>query len=141
MILVSACLLGLSCRYDAKEKADRSVLDYLKDKNYLPICPEQMGGLPTPRDPAEIVSLAPLKICTEEGADVTEAFVNGVKEVEKLLDLFQVEGAILKAKSPSCGSRQVYDGNFTRRLIKGQGILASMLRDKKINVMNEEDLA
>jgi|LGVE01.1.fsa_nt_gb uncharacterized protein YbbK (DUF523 family) len=141
MILVSSCLLGLCCRYDGKEKVDERVLTYLKGKNYLPICPEQMGGLPTPRKPAEIVSLEPLKITTEDHIDVTEAFEKGVSEVLKLIKLHDVDEAILKSKSPTCGRYNIYDGTFTRTLIKGSGILAGLLISKNIEVINEEDLA
>ena len=140
MILVSSCLLGLCCRYDGKEKVDERVLTYLKGKNYLPICPEQMGGLPTPRKPAEIVSLEPLKITTEDHIDVTEAFEKGVSEVMKLIKLHDIDLAILKSKSPSCGSREVYDGTFSRNLIKGAGILSLSMTKNNIKTINENDL-
>ncbi len=140
MILVSSCLLGLCCRYDGKEKVDERVLTYLKGKNYLPICPEQMGGLPTPRKPAEIVSLEPLKIMTEDHIDVTEAFEKGVSEVLKLIKLHDIDLAILKSKSPSCGSREVYDGTFSRNLIKGAGILSLSMTKNNIKTINENDL-
>ncbi|MCH4888662.1 DUF523 domain-containing protein [Acidaminobacter sp. JC074] len=139
MILVSSCLLGLSCRYDGKEKADERVINYLKDKAFMPICPEQMGGLTTPRPPAEIVSFQPLKICTEEN-DVTKAFVRGVDEVMKLVKLQNIEKAILKSKSPSCGTYEIYDGSFTRKLVKGSGIMAKRLMANDIKVINENDL-
>ena len=140
MILVSSCLLGLSCRYDGKAKADESVLEYLKDKVYIPVCPEQMGGLTTPRDPAEIISRSPLSIETADGKDVTDAFVKGVTEVDKLLDLHKVELAILKSKSPSCGRYEIYDGTFTRTPIKETGIFAENLISKNIKVINENDV-
>jgi len=139
MILVSSCLLGLCSRYDGEEKADEKVLEYLKDKPFMPICPEQMGGLTTPRPPAEIISLDPLKICTEDD-DVTEKFVNGVEEVMKLVKLQKVDKAILKSKSPTCGRYEIYDGTFTRTLIKGAGIMAKRLLDENIEVINENDL-
>lgn len=140
MILVSSCLLGLCCRYDGKEKVNEHVLDYLKDKEYTPICPEQMGGLPTPREPAEIVTMDPLSIQTEAGDDVTDSFLKGVDEVVKLLSLYDVKEAILKSKSPSCGTYQIYDGTFTRTLIKGSGMMSKRLQEASIKVINEEDL-
>lgn len=140
MILVSSCLLGLCCRYDGKEKAYDKVLEYLKDKTYIPICPEQMGGLATPRGAAEIVSQDPLKIMTEDGLDVTEAFQRGVREVLKLANSLPVEKAILKSLSPSCGSYKIYDGTFTRNLVEGSGIVSKALKELKIDVINEEDL-
>ena len=139
MILVSSCLLGLSCRYDGVSKDYPQVLEYIKGKHYIPICPEQMGGLPTPRPPAEIVSLAPLSIQTQE-ADVTKEFVNGVEEVMKLSKFYKVEMAILKSKSPTCGRYQRYDGTFTRTLVEGSGIMAKELMKHNIKVINEEDL-
>ncbi len=140
MILVSSCLLGLCCRYDGKEKVDEQVMNYLKDKTYIPICPEQMGGLSTPREPAEIVSKHPLSIQTETGINVTSEFLKGVDEVVKLLSLYDVKEAILKSKSPSCGTYQIYDGTFTRTLINGSGVMSKRLQEESIKVINEEDL-
>lgn len=141
MIVVSSCLLGLSCRYDGKEKADENVLEYLKDKEFIGICPEQMGGLNTPRDPAEIVSENPLCIMTESGCDVTREFVHGTDQVMKLLEFYKVDQVILKSKSPTCGTYERYDGTFSRNLIDKPGIMAKRLMDENIKVMNETDLA
>ena len=141
MIVVSSCLLGLCCRYDGKEKADKPVLDYLKDKDFIAICPEQMGGLNTPREAAEIVSENPLLIMTETGRDVTKEFVHGRDEVMKLLEFYTVEEVILKSKSPTCGRYQRYDGSFTRKLIDKPGIMAKKLMENNIKVINETDLA
>ena len=138
MIIVSSCLIGLKCRYDGKEKIDDSVVKYLKDKEYLLVCPEQMGGLSTPRYPAEIVSFNPLKIMNDHGTEVTEQFIEGVKQVEKIIENRGVTLAILKAKSPSCGSKQIYDGTFSRKLISGEGVLSKTLKLKGIKVINEE---
>lgn len=140
MIIVSSCLLGLKCRYDACSKEYSEVISYLKDKSYLPVCPEQMGGLSTPRQPAEIKSLSPLLIENDHGEDVTEAFQLGSDEVVKLIKLHDVELAILKSKSPSCGSNQIYDGSFTRTLVAGEGLLSKTLRNKGIKVINEEEI-
>ena len=137
MILVSSCLLGLNCRYDQSQKPNDEVIKYLVDKSFLPICPEQMGGLSTPRKPCEILSQSPLKIVSDDGEDCTGAFVLGVNEVLKLIKLLPVEEAILKAKSPSCGSRQIYDGSFSKQLIEGQGILSKALKEINITVYNE----
>lgn len=137
MILVSSCLLGLACRYDGKSKSYSDVEKFLEGKQYLPVCPEQMGGLSTPRKPCEIKSKQPLQIVTEDGEDCTQAFKKGVDEVEKLICHQQIELAILKERSPSCGSEQIYDGTFTRNLISGKGILADYLSQKGIVVKNE----
>lgn len=140
MILVSACLLGLSCRYDQKAKTDERVLAYLKDRAYIPVCPEQLGGLPTPRPKAEIQAFDPLLVLNQEGEDVTEAFERGAREVLKIARLFQANHAILKSKSPSCGSSQVYDGTFSGVLLKGQGVCSQLLRQDGIEVISERDL-
>ncbi len=138
MILVSSCLIGFKCRYDGNEKSDESVLEYLKGKDFWPICPEQMGGLSTPRNPAEIVSRDPIKIVTDKNIDVTSEFLEGVDQVERLIKTKDVSLAILKAKSPSCGSEKIYDGTFSRKLIDGEGVLSKMFRKNNIKVINEE---
>lgn len=140
MILVSSCLLGMTCRYDGKAKEYPQVLAYLKGKPFIIVCPEQMGGLETPRNPAEIHSLNPLKIVNDQGCDVTQNFENGVSDVMKLIEHYDIELAILKSLSPSCGSEQVYDGTFSRRLVVGEGLLAKALRVKNIKVINELSL-
>lgn len=141
MILVSSCLLGLACRYDGQAKKYPEVESFLKGKAYLAVCPEQMGGLSTPRKPCEIISMNPISIQTEDGIDCTQSFLKGVDEVEKLMTYQQIELAILKAKSPSCGSNMIYDGTFSRRLIAGQGVLASYLSKQGIKVLSEENIS
>lgn len=140
MILVSSCLMGLACRYDGLSKVHESVRTFLQDKAYILVCPEQMGGLSTPRPPCEMISNDPIAIQTASGDDCTEAFLKGVVEVEKILKLYPIEMAILKAKSPSCGSKQIYDGSFTRNLVQGQGVLARCLLEKGIKVINEDEI-
>jgi len=139
MILVSGCLLGLNCRYDQASKPNQAILEYLKGKAFMPICPEQMGGLTTPRPPCEIVGHDPLRVETEEGLDCTQAFLQGRDEVMKLLDLVTVDYAILKAKSPSCGSDFIYDGSFSQSLVPGQGLMTQALREAGIDVYNENN--
>lgn len=138
MIIVSSCLIGLKCRYDGNEKKNESVVKYLENKEFMPVCPEQMGGLSTPRNPAEIVSQYPIKIVNDIGTDVTTNFIEGVKQVQSIIINRDVTLAILKAKSPSCGSENVYDGTFSKKLIRGEGVLSKMLRHKGIKVINEE---
>lgn len=140
MILVSSCLFGLKCRYDGKEMVNQSVMDYLKDKEYILVCPEQMGGLATPRPPAEIISKSPLKIVNNINEDVTIQFETGVKEIEKIIKNKKIDLAILKSKSPSCGSKVIYDGSFSGTLISGKGIFAEALESKNIKVINEEEV-
>lgn len=127
-ILVSACLLGTPCRYDGKSKPHRLVQAFLKASHarVIPICPEVMGGLLTPRPPAEIQPDG--RVRTQSGLDVTDAYDQGA---EKVLHLAQKEGAdlvILQAKSPSCGVSSRYDGSFTKTLVKEPGITARLLK-------------
>lgn len=107
--LVSGCLVGLACRYDNCLKPNPTCLSFLKDKNYIPVCPEQLGGLTTPRVAADIadgdghsVLAGEARVVTKEGVDVTDAFIRGAQQVLEIADQQNVEAAILKSKSPSC---------------------------------------
>ena len=135
--ICSACLLGVKCRYDGKSKPDDRVVKLAKKEILIPICPEQLGGLSTPREPAEQKEK---KVITKLGKDVTENFKKGAEEVLKLAELFDVKVAILKQKSPSCGCGQIYDGSFSGTIIKGDGVTTSLLKNKGIKVITEEDL-
>lgn len=137
MIIVSSCLVGMTCRYDGKVKSYPGVQSYLKDKNFIAVCPEQMGGLATPRDPAEIQSFMPLKIVSNQGLDVTAFFERGVHDIVKLMENYDIELAILKSLSPSCGSQMIYDGSFKRKRIEGEGIFCKQLRALNVKVVNE----
>ena len=103
----------------------------------IPICPEQLGGLSTPREPSEQRGN---KVITKSGKDVTENFVKGAKEVLKLARLFGIKEAILKQRSPSCGYGQIYDGTFSGTVIKGDGVTTALLKINGIKVISEEDL-
>lgn len=135
-ILVSACLLGINCKYNGKNNYHQELLDYLKDKSVIPICPEIYGGLKTPRDPSEIKGD---KVITKEGQDVTENFQRGAEETLKLAKEFNVKKAILKSKSPSCGYGEIYDGTFSDQLIKGNGITAELLKQNGIEILTENN--
>jgi len=135
--LCSACLLGIKCRYDGKSKPNKKVIELSKKEILIPVCPEQLGGLPTPREPAE---QRRKKVITKTGKDVTKSFMQGAKEVLKLAKLLNVKEAILKQRSPSCGCGQIYDGTFSDRIIKGDGITTSLLKKNGIKVITEEDL-
>ena len=136
-ILCSACLLGLKCRYDGKSKLNKKVRELSKKVILIPVCPEQLGGLPTPREPAEQRGN---KVFTKSGKDITENFVKGAKEVLKITKIFGAKEAILKQKSPSCGCGKIYDGTFSGKVIKGDGVTASLLKRNRIRVITEEDL-
>ena len=136
-ILVSACFLGINCKYDGENNKNDKVIEYLKDKEVIPICPEIMGGLPTPRFPSEIKDN---KVITKDNIDVTNNFSKGANEVLYLAKLFNVKKALLKAKSPSCGVGEIYDGTFTHTKIKGDGITTRLLKENNIEVITELDL-
>ncbi len=133
-ILVSACLLGTACRYDGKSAPNQDVLALSAHHTLIPLCPEQLGGLPTPRVPSERVGE---RVVSREGVDVTGAYLRGTDEVLRLCTLFGIKLAILKERSPACGSGMIYDGTFSGTLRKGDGILAGALKEAGITVIGE----
>ena len=133
--IVSACLLGCGCRYDGKRKEiPLEIAELQKHHTLIPVCPEILGGLPTPRPPAEIVSG---RVVNREGMDVTEAYRRGAEEVLRLARLYSADGVILKNMSPSCGTNGIYDGTFTGQRIDGEGITARLLRSNGFAVFGE----
>ena len=140
-VLVSACLLGMACRYDGKSKPNETVLRLLENNSdeirLIPICPEQLGGLPTPRVPSE---KAGEKVINHVGIDVTVQYQKGAKEALKLAKLYHCESAILKERSPSCGRGEIYDGSFTKTLISGDGTTAELLKQNGIRVIGESEV-
>jgi len=146
MLLVSACLLGLDCRYNGGSNLDKGLLDFLKDKEYVIACPEQLGGMATPRKPCEIVDgtgndvlLGNSRVKDEQGEDATEFFIKGAQETLKIAELYNVKSAILKERSPSCGSTKIYDGKFNGKLKEGKGVTAALLEKNNISVFSEEN--
>lgn len=136
-ILVSACLLGLSCRYDGSG-CYLAELEKLKERhNLIPVCPEVYGGLPTPREPAEIVGGS---VLTKSGRDVTVQYQKGAREALLLARRLDCRAALLKYKSPSCGKGRIYDGSFSGRLVDGSGLLARLLTDAGIPVFTEQEI-
>lgn len=147
MILVSSCLCGEKCKYNGGDNLNEEVLEYLANEEVIQVCPEVLGGLSTPRTPAEIVGgtakdvlQGKAKVMTQSGEDVTSAFIRGAHEALNLAKRYQVEKAILKAKSPSCGKGKVYDGTFRGQLIVGNGITAEMLLEEGIEIMTEVEV-
>lgn len=138
-VLVSMCLLGTYCRYNGERKEDAGVLSLLQKKGLtlIPVCPEQLGGLPTPRMPSE---QSGGRVLDKTGADRTESFVNGAKEVLRLAKLYDCKAAILKERSPSCGSNVVYDGTFQGVRVFGDGVCAGLLKKNGITVFGESEL-
>ena len=143
MYIISACLLGQNCKYNGGNNHTDGVIEFSKKHNYIPICPEVDGGLESPRPPAEIIEG---RVINCEGTDVTDAFLRGTKIVwEKIVRKShelgeEIDGAILKANSPSCGSGKIYDGTFSRKTIDGDGVLAAFLKEKGIKVMSELEI-
>lgn len=139
-VLISACLLGVSCRYDGLSKPlDAKIIENLRSRYHLiPICPEIFGGLPTPRIPAEIQ--ANRRVLRKDGKDITDEYKKGAKEALRLAKLFDCKLAILKERSPSCGSGVIYDGSFTGNKINGDGITAELLKKEGIRIIGESEL-
>lgn len=133
-ILVSACLLGVKCRYDGKDKENQEMIGLMEDYNLIPICPEQLGGLETPRDPAEMIEG---KMISIKGKDVTLNYDNGANEAFKMATLYKCKTAYLKSDSPMCGHGKVYDGSFSGNKIQGDGVFTKLLLKNGIKVISK----
>ena len=136
-LLVSACLLGCRCRYDGAAKPHPAIEALAARHTLVPVCPEQLGGLSTPRPPAERQGD---RVVTEHGADVTEQYRRGAEEAARLCTLLGCQAALLKERSPSCGRGQVYDGTFSRTLTAGDGVTAAHLAALGIPVYGESQV-
>lgn len=137
-VLVSACLLGVRCRYRGDSKPCPAVLALREKYCLIPVCPEQLGGLPTPRTPAELRGGLAV---TSDGEDRTEPFARGARETLRLAELFGCRAAVLKSLSPSCGFGLIHDGSFSGALVPGNGVAAELLHRAGIPVLNEENAA
>lgn len=137
-ILVSACLLGIGCRYDGNSKETELIkkIDF-KEHTLIPVCPEIYGGLSTPREASEI---SDGRVIDKKGKDVTEQFKKGANETLKFAKLFNASYAILKERSPSCGFGEIYDGTFSKMLISGNGITADLLSRNGVKVIGESEI-
>lgn len=142
MYIVSACLLGQNCKYNGGNNLNEEVVEFCKNHKYVTVCPESAGKLPTPRPPAERVGAS---ILTKEGKDVTDAFVRGADiSLKSCMEMArisgeEIEGAILKANSPSCGKGQIYDGTFSGTLTEGNGVFAGMLKRLGVEIITEKE--
>ena len=148
-ILISGCLLGLPVRYDNKIQPveNKYIQKWHKEGRLVVVCPEVKGGLPIPRPPAEIMGGSGEDVLTGDacihnsaGGDVTQPFISGAQAALELVQRFHIRMAILKEKSPSCGSHFIYDGTFSRRLIPGRGVTAALLIRNGVAVFSEKDL-
>ena len=136
-IAVSACLLGENCKYNGGNNYSEKVRDYAKGNEVIPVCPEVLGGLSIPREPAEIVNGI---VSLKDGTSVDKEFRQGAKEALKIVKEQNADIVILQSRSPSCGVNTVYDGSFSGRIISGQGVFADLLRRNGMKVIDVEDL-
>ena len=137
VILVSACLLGEKCRYDGRGNY-RPFIEKLKQKfDIVPICPEVMGGLKTPRDKSEILND---KVVSEKGRDVTRYFQKGAEEVANIVKYLHITKAVLMERSPSCGVHQVHDGHFKGNLVDGEGVTTKVLKELGVKCFTIEEI-
>lgn len=145
-LIISACLLGVKCRYDGADNAIPDIKELGKQFTLIPVCPEQLGGLPTPRHPAELQAKAEdvLEnrgiICNNIGQDVTAEFLRGAKISLKIALDNKAKLAVLKESSPSCGSTFIYDGTFTQKKIRGMGVTTALYLQHSIRVLSEKNI-
>jgi len=148
VIIVSACLCGINCKYDGGNNLDVRLLKLFKEGKVMPVCPEQLGGQETPRVPHEIINGNGLDVIegnarilgSDKDDDVTSKFIKGAYETLYIAESVGASIAILKARSPSCGVSKIYDGTFSRTLRPGNGVTAQLLLSEGIKVFTEEDL-
>ena len=136
-IMVSACLLGENCKYNGGNNLNPDLLRLLSGHTVIPVCPEVLGGLPVPRIPAEIVNGA---VVNREGISVDDAFRRGAEKALELAAAERPDLVILQSRSPSCGTRQVYDGTFSGTLVRGKGVFAEMAANAGFRVMDAEEV-
>lgn len=137
-ILVSACLLGKNCKYNGGNNLNQGVLEFIEGHEVIGVCPEQLGGLSTPRLPAEIVDGV---VTNKEGVSVDAEFRKGAQAALAVALENKVDLAILQSRSPNCGVKEIYDGSFSGKKIKGQGVFAKLLSARGIKVLDAEDVA
>lgn len=136
-LLISACLLGIPCRYDGKSVKAVDIERLAEKFELIPVCPEIYGGLPTPRIPSERVGD---KTLMKDGRDVTENYLRGAEAAYALCESLGCTLALLKERSPSCGKNKIYDGSFTGTLIDGEGVAAEYLRERGIKIFGESEI-
>lgn len=143
--IVSACLAGIDCTYNGKNKLNRRVERLVKTGVALPVCPELLGGSKTPRSPCEItggdgndVLNKKARVVTRSGSDITKILLRGGRRALKIAGDHGIKDAILKSKSPSCGHGKIYDGTFHKKLIKGDGVTTALFIKHGIRVFNEK---
>jgi len=142
MILVSACLYGINCRYDGNNLENPYIKALVNAGQAFPVCPEQLGGLSTPRTPCEIISQegCSVRVMSENGTDCTKAFNLGANRTLAVAKALGVTKAILKSRSPSCGRDFIYDGSFNGNVVSGRGLTAKLLMLNDIAVFTEHEI-
>ena len=148
MKIVSACLLGIKCAWDGKARyKNKKVIELLRKEILIPVCSEQLGGLATPRVLQEIqkgsgddVLDGRSRVKNKIGQDVTRQFIRGAKEALRIAELYNIKEFIAKSNSPSCGCGFIYDGSFSKRLIKGDGVTVALFKRNGIKVVTENDI-
>ena len=148
MKIVSACLVGIDCAFDGKSRINKKILELFKKGELIPVCPEQLGGLSTPRDDAEILNGdgydvldGRASVMEKNGKDVTENFIRGAYETLKIAKLVGAKEAVMKARSPSCGCNKIYDGSFSKRLRDGVGVTVALLKRNNIKLISDEEFS
>ena len=136
-IMVSACLLGENCKYSGGNNRSEKVLAFIRGHEVFPVCPEVMGGLPTPRTPAEIVQDT---VINKEGVNVDQAYRLGAQKALEIAKRERIDMAILQPRSPSCGAKEIYDGTFSGRRIPGMGVTAALLKENGFCVVDADEL-
>lgn len=147
LTLVSGCLAGIGCSHDGKDRVHSQVRELVAQGKAIPVCPEQLGGLTTPRETMELpagsgedVLNGTAKVMTKTGVDVTEEFLKGARETAALARLSGIRKAILKARSPACGYKTIYDGSFSRKFKPGHGVTTALLLNEGLEIITEDDL-
>jgi uncharacterized protein YbbK (DUF523 family) len=145
MVLVSGCLLGINCKYNGGNNKSEKLMNILDRYGFIPVCPEQLGGMTTPRKPNELIEqkegrLDSIFVADKEGKDNTEHFIRGGEETLNIAKKFNIKYAILKERSPSCGSNFIYDGTFSGVIVPGMGVTAKLLTENGIKVYSEEQI-
>ena len=136
-IVVSACMAGINCKYDGGNNTDPKILKLLEEDKIVLVCPEELGGLSTPRIPSEIINN---QVLAKNGVDVTKEFNKGAEEALKIAKSVNAEIAILQQRSPSCGSKLIYDGTFSGKLIRGKGVTTKLFEENGIKVLTINDI-
>jgi uncharacterized protein YbbK (DUF523 family) len=147
MRLISACLLGMRCTWSGNDNKNDRAIQLSRVETLIPVCPEQLGGLATPRAPQEIqagtgddVLDNECRVLNRNGKDVTSEFITGAEETLEIARQLNIKEFIARSRSPSCGCGQIYDGTFRDRLIDGDGVTTALLRRNGIRIIPEEDL-